>query len=235
MEALSKGTTRRRIPGSVLRGLKFPVPPAEEQRRIADEIDILMKRCDAFEQSITNASEHLKKFRGNLPETAFRGELTAHWRQANKTSILPSYLETIDVKDIYSGLELPSTWRWVRLGAIAEITGGLTLGKRRRPGTLTIPTPYLRVANVQRGHLDLRDIKTTQATPAERDNLRLRVGDILLNEGGDRDKLGRGWVWSGEVADCIHQNHVFRARLKDTKAIPQIVSLFSNSFGAHYF
>ena len=33
-----------------------------------------------------------------------------------------------------------------------------------------------------------------------------------MNEGGDFDKLGRGHIWRGEVASCIHQNHVFAVR-----------------------
>lgn len=36
---------------------------------------------------------------------------------------------------------------------------------------------------------------------------------ILFNEGGDIDKLGRGWIWEGQLLKCSHQNHVFRARL----------------------
>jgi type I restriction enzyme S subunit len=48
-----------------------------------------------------------------------------------------------------------------------------------------------------------------EVTEAEAEELRLQLGDVLFNEGGDRDKLGRGWVWSGEIAECIHQNHVF--------------------------
>jgi restriction endonuclease S subunit len=72
--------------------------------------------------------------------------------------------------------------------------------------------PYLRVANVQRGHIDLSVIKEIDAADSEIGELQLQSGDILLNEGGDIDKLGRGWVWEGQIATCIHQNHVFRAR-----------------------
>jgi type I restriction enzyme S subunit len=56
-----------------------------------------------------------------------------------------------------------------------------------------------------------------------------------MNEGGDRDKLGRGWVWEGQVADCIHQNHVFRARLHEPRLAPKFVSWLGNSFGRRWF
>jgi type I restriction enzyme S subunit len=63
----------------------------------------------------------------------------------------------------------------------------------------------------------------------------LRPGDILFNEGGDRDKLGRGWVWNGELPECIHQNHVFRARRFDPAINPKLVSWYANTFGQQFF
>jgi len=95
--------------------------------------------------------------------------------------------------------------------------------------------PYLRVANVQRGYLDLSEVKTINAAASDIDQLRLQPGDILFNEGGDRDKLGRGWIWEGQLTDCIHQNHVFRARLVSPDIVPKLVSWWGNSFGKDYF
>jgi type I restriction enzyme S subunit len=130
---------------------------------------------------------------------------------------------------------LPPGWAWTTLGAIAEIKGGVTKGQKRRPGEVLRAVPYLRVANVQRGYLDLGDTRTIEATEAEIEELRLMPNDVLLNEGGDRDKLGRGWVWRGEIAECIHQNHVFRARLRSPDVQPKLVSWYGNSFGQQYF
>ena len=76
--------------------------------------------------------------------------------------------------------------------------------------------PYLRVANVQRGWLNLEEVKTIAVTPDEKARLLLRRGDVLMNEGGARDKLGRGWIWDGQIAECIRQNHVFRIHLDAT-------------------
>ena len=57
----------------------------------------------------------------------------------------------------------------------------------------------------------------------------------MFNEGGDRDKLGRGWVWGGEIEECIHQNHVFRARPCLEAVDPKFVSLHGNFFGQQWF
>lgn len=95
--------------------------------------------------------------------------------------------------------------------------------------------PYLRVANVQRGHLDLAEVKTIEVTHEEANELRLRPGDLLLNEGGDRDKLGRGWVWEGQLPECIHQNHVFRARPVLPELQSTYLSHFANEVGQSFF
>ena len=52
------------------------------------------------------------------------------------------------------------------LSHVADIGSGLTKG-RKLNGQETIATPYLRVANVQDGYLDLAEIKTIEATAAD--------------------------------------------------------------------
>lgn len=126
-------------------------------------------------------------------------------------------------------------WRICPLSDIADVQGGIQVGKKRPAGVALVEVPYLRVANVQRGWLRLNEIKTLAVTAEERDRLLLKDGDILMNEGGDRDKLGRGWVWREEVLGCIHQNHVFRVRLKDPDFTPEFVSHYANEFGQAYF
>ena len=95
--------------------------------------------------------------------------------------------------------------------------------------------PYLRVANVQRGYLDLSEVKQIDAPRFDIEDLRLQLGDILFNQGGDRDKLGRGWIWEGQLPECIYQNHVFRARLYSDELSPKLVSWWGNTFGRAYF
>ncbi len=130
--------------------------------------------------------------------------------------------------------ELPEGWVWARLDSIAALKGGITVDKKRQDPTAR-SVPYLRVANVQRGYLDLSEVKFIDAPETDIEELRLQRGDILFNEGGDRDKLGRGWIWEGQLADCIHQNHVFRARLYMNELSPKLVSWWGNTFGKDYF
>jgi type I restriction enzyme S subunit len=88
---------------------------------------------------------------------------------------------------------------------------GVTLGKSYDQAS-TSTYPYLRVANVQVGRVDLTDLKTIDVPDRVADLALLEPGDVLMTEGGDRDKLGRGAFWDGRVAPIIHQNHVFAFR-----------------------
>jgi len=141
----------------------------------------------------------------------------------------PAALDTAKLFD------LPKGWTWTTLEALAEIKGGITKDQNRKHTAPARSVPYLRVANVQRGYLDLTEIKEIVTTEDEIHELALKPGDILFNEGGDRDKLGRGWVWNGELPECIHQNHVFRARLYVAALNPKLVSWYANTFGQKFF
>lgn len=129
---------------------------------------------------------------------------------------------------------LPTDWCVASLGMLADVVSGITLGPQQVSGGVEVP--YLRVANVQDGYLDLSDLKTLRVTRRTLEELRLRKGDVLMNEGGDFDKLGRGTVWLGQVEDCIHQNHVFRVRTDGAKLLPEFLAFYSESaFGKKYF
>ncbi|MEB2647329.1 hypothetical protein SOP86_16930 [Pseudomonas canadensis] len=131
--------------------------------------------------------------------------------------------------------ELPEGWVWASLDMLGEIASGVAKGTKRNADVDVREVPYLRVANVQRGFLDLSEVKTILATERDIAELTLQAGDILFNEGGDRDKLGRGWVWHDEVASCIHQNHVFRMRLYLREVLPELISHHGNTFGKTWF
>ena len=48
----------------------------------------------------------------------------------------------------------------------------------------------------------------------ELDKLRLIPGDLLIVEGnGSPSQIGRMAIWKGDIEDCVHQNHIIRARL----------------------
>lgn len=126
-------------------------------------------------------------------------------------------------------------WGERRLGEISDIQSGVTKGRDLK-GKTSVFVPYMRVANVQDGRILLDDVKQIEVLPSDVERLKLAPGDVLLTEGGDPDKLGRGAVWRGEINPCIHQNHIFRVRPHLKIVLPDYLSmLIGSARGKKYF
>jgi len=121
-----------------------------------------------------------------------------------------------------------------KLSNMAEVRTGLAKGKKASP--TSVEMPYLRVANVKDGELDLDEIKKIVVERAQVERYTLQLGDVLMAEGGDFDKLGRGTVWQNEIEQCLHQNHVFAVRV-DADALDSwyLAALARSTYGKDYF
>ena len=107
--------------------------------------------------------------------------------------------------------ELPQGWAWCRFEDIVDIQSGITKGRKLINRALTT-VPYLSVANVQRGYVDVTGIKSVELPIDEVEKYQVLTGDLLITEGGDWDKVGRTAIWADEMPYVAHQNHVFKAR-----------------------
>lgn len=239
-----KARVNARLNAAALDKLLTADRPEEFQEhwdRIRDNFDLLYRNPD-----------NVKLLRQAVLQLAVMGKLVPQEPNDEPASVIvesakAAKQELIDTKIFrkqksVAPLELgdfpfaaPAGWVWSRFDEVAAISGGVTKG-RKLTGRKTAHYPYLRVANVQRGFLDLSVIKEIEIPVDELDKYALRRGDILLTEGGDWDKLGRGAIWSGEISNCLHQNHVFRARSMSIDLAPEwIVSYTNSAFGRRYF
>lgn len=122
--------------------------------------------------------------------------------------------------------ELPQRWCWATVEQTAEVKGGIQKQPKRTPKAN--PFPYLRVANVFRNRLDLREMEYFELFGDELTKYRLEQGDLLVVEGnGSKTEIGRSAIWSGEVANCVHQNHIIRVRF--LSGIPEFLNAYWNS------
>ncbi|WP_462166714.1 restriction endonuclease subunit S [Pseudoalteromonas sp. GB43] len=129
---------------------------------------------------------------------------------------------------------VPSGWKRKPLANVAEIRTGVAKGKKGLKDPIEVP--YLRVANVQDGHIDLTEVKTIAIERHQLDRYSLKSGDVLMTEGGDFDKLGRGDVWQGQIQPCLNQNHVFAVRVDSKYLEPYYLAALSGShYGKTYF
>ena len=210
----ASATTISIVNKSKMESCVFPLPPLPEQLRIVDRIESLFAKLDEAKQKAQDALDSFETRKAAILHKAFTGELTAQWRK--KHSI---------------GME---SWETKKLSEVSTLQTGLMKGKNYSGKTVMLP--YLRVANVQDGFLNLSEIKEIEVSEELIDRYSLKNGDVLFTEGGDYDKLGRGTVWQGQIKNCLHQNHVFVVRPQADVLSPYFLSYQAGSrYGKQYF
>ena len=112
-----------------------------------------------------------------------------------------------------------NSWIEQPLESLADVVSGITKGRKTKEKNL-IEAPYMAVSNVKDGYIDWTTVKTIEATKQEIEQYRLLSDDVLMTEGGDPDKLGRGAILKEPLENCIHQNHIFRVRLNESLILP---------------
>lgn len=186
---------------SEMKSILLPVPPRDEQDQIVRFLD----------WKVSDINKLIRIKRQEI-------DLIKEKRQRKLSHIIAHGLNP-DVQMKETGIKwignIPEHWKCVPLKRCAKIRSGITIGKKYPNNADLIEVPYLRVANVQNGHVDLDSVVTLKVSSEEAIQYQLPIGCVLMTEGGDRDKLGRGCVWNGEIKKCIHQNHIFAVIVND--------------------
>lgn len=210
----TQGTSINGLLRDDLKAFPIPLPPLSEQRRIAEILDDV---DDAIEKSKA-VIEQIKVVKKGLTQQLLTRGIPGRHTRFKKTPI---------------GM-IPEEWEVTALSSIAKVQTGIAKNTKSRAED-TVTLPYLRVANVQDGFVDLSELKRISIPTSRVACYNLRQGDVLFTEGGDFDKLGRGCVWEGQVEPCLHQNHVFAVRCSD-RILPHFLAAYAASpTGKTYF
>ena len=205
------GTTIKHA-GKSIPHIRIPAPPISEQKKIAAILSSVDNAIQAT-QAMIDQTHRVKQ--GLMQQLLTRGIGHTRFKQTEIVNI-------------------PEGWEVRKLSTVAHIQTGIAKGKKCLEDPIELP--YLRVANVQDGYIDITEIKTINISKREVERYSLQEGDVLLTEGGDFDKLGRGDVWHGQIEHCLHQNHVFAVRTDRSAILPEFYSAQASSvYGKKYF
>lgn len=232
----SAAVSRNRFKEEHFLGFEIPLPPLTEQKAIVahwrkakDEIAAARGRVHNLESKIEK--RFFEDLGVNLPEQINRPKCFAVlWQGLVRFSIASSGNAALGLDSLKS-----STYPEVTLGSAATVSYGIQKCPANRPGQH--PRPYLRVANVRKGYLDLSEVKEINVPDSEIETYRLQPGDILFVEGnGSRSELGRVAKWNGEIANCVHQNHLIKVRVDPKRLLPDFaVTWFNTELGRGHF
>lgn len=230
----SGNTTKRRIRPEFFETRRIPLPPLPEQQAIVAAWRAALDHAAALEKDAAEteakAAAAFETALGFAPPTPLpdRPVFVANFKDIERWShegILRAVLHIVDPAPKYATSPLSS---------VGKVSYGLQKSPANRPTSHA--RPYLAVVNVQRWRLDLNKIKMISVPDEDMPKYRLEYGDVLLCEGNSPDLVGRGAIWRDEIPDCVHQNHVLRVRLDQTKALPEFVlSVINSSYGQAYF
>lgn len=218
--AAGRGGGQQNISQDTVKQTYVVYPKLPEQNRIAAYLDASCAAIDAAVSAKRRQLDTLDALRKSIIQRAVTRGIAADAALEPTGNV---WLE-----------QVPHGWKLVALKRIAEIRGGLTLGKQYE-GEL-VERPYLRVGNVQDGHLDLADVSVIELPASVAAGVELWPNDVLMTEGGDLDKLGRGHLWRGEIPGCLHQNHIFAVRCFPHKLKPMFLAYATAAqYGRDYF
>ena len=204
---------------SEMRNILLGMPPPAEQSAIAGFLDRETGKIDELVAEQRRLMALLKEKRQAVISHAVTRGLNP------AAPLKPSAIEWLGA--------VPAHWEVIALKRIADVQTGVAKGKDNSSRT-TITVPYLRVANVQDGYLDLETVATIEIPAEDLERYALNAGDVLMNEGGDFDKLGRGHVWDGQIDPCITQNHVFAVRPRKVSSA-WLNAVTGSDFAQFYF
>lgn len=228
------------------------LPSPEEQLQIIEEFKENRESINILSTELTHQLDLVKQLRQAFLREAMQGKLIKNEElKIRNEESGAALLEKIKVEKerlIKEGkikkqnplppiteeevpFEIPENWVWCRLGDITFIRSGIALGKKFNG--LTREIPYLRVANVQRGSLDLSRIKYLHLPEETISKYLLKHNEILVNEGGDFDKVGRCAIWNSEIESCVHQNHIFA--VQTINVVPKFIENAINSDSSQSF
>jgi type I restriction enzyme S subunit len=240
----AQGAAQKNISQAILKAHPLVVPPLPEQRRIVAEIEKQFSRLDAGVAALKRVQANLKRYRAAVLQAACEGRLVpteaelarAEGRAYESADVLLHRI--VQERKLRwnaelggdSRLPLPEGWSWANLSQISDIQGGIQKQPKRSPVENSFP--FLRVANVLRGRLNLAEMHSVELFGNELQKLRLQTGDLLIVEGnGSPSEIGRMAVWDGSIADCVHQNHIIRARLLGAILAPYVQSYWNSPEG----
>ena len=202
--AFSYGVKMPRTSPELIANTEVPLPPLDEQRAMANFLDRETEQLDALvtkkEQLIVLLLER-------------RSALISH-------TVTKGLNPDAPMRD--SGIawlgKVPKHWAVAPVYARYRVQLGKMLDEKQITGEHL--APYLRNVDVQWGRINVDELPEMDFRPEDRERYQLKVGDLLVCEGGE---VGRSAIWKGELPECYYQKAIHRLRPFKTNNVPQFL------------
>ena len=191
---ISVGSLSPTINWPALAREEFPLPPIDEQRRLAEALGA----SNAAAETMFHAKEAGERLRKAFIIGLFRFGVRHERRRPSPIG------------------EVPDSWEVLPLGDRYQVQLGKMMSDTARNGNDQVP--YIRNANVQWNRLELDDVSTMAMSARERKKFSLRPDDILACEGRH---VGKSSLWRDEIPGATYQKALHRLRRLTDRDVPE--------------
>lgn len=194
------GSAQPQITQEGLKVVDIPLPPLNEQKRIAQKLDELLATVESIKTRLDNAPTIIKRFRQSILAAATSGKLTEEWREENGVT---------------------EAWKDLKIDNVLE---DIRYGTSKKCAYANEFTPVLRIPNISDDGIITDDVKYAQFNEKELASLSLKVGDVLvIRSNGSLDLVGKNVVVTKAHEDYLFAGYLIRMRFDKKKVIPDYV------------
>ncbi|AQX02178.1 restriction endonuclease subunit S [Elizabethkingia anophelis] len=162
------GTAQPQITIQLLKFLEIPLPPLQEQKRIAAKLDALFAQHEAMKKALEDIPQLLKNFRQQVLTLAIMGKLTEEWR---KTKVLKNWRKTT-LKELIVKIDAGKSFECPNI-AVSEGQVGL-----------------VKISAVTWGFFNENETKTVFDPNRVNEKIFIKSGDFLISRANTLELVG---------------------------------------------
>ena len=195
---LGKGVAQKNINISILKEVKIPLPPLEEQKQIAEKLDKLFDQIESIKKSTERIPELLKNFRQQILTYAVTGKLTD--------------------SDLNS-------WEKTFIGNIGKVKGGKRLPKGEELVEHNTGFPYIRARDLKEGTVLTKNLMYLLPETQEKiKNYIVNTDDVYITIVGA--KIGDAGIIPSTMNNANLTENAAKITDLSEKVIPQYLALW---------
>lgn len=221
------GTTVLGIKSSRLKEVLIPLPPANNQLRIVDEIEKLFSICHQWKEEVEFQQNHIEILQEKILKDAFSGllvpqdendepaaiileNITAKREQLIKDKKLTKSKPLAPIEGKEKFLELPSGWKWIKLGEISKVIhyGYTASATEKNTGVRMV-----RITDIQDDKVNWETVPFCEIEEGSVEKYQLKNNDILIARTGGT--VGKSFLVDNSKYISVFASYLIRIQLFD--------------------